>query len=502
MPEQHDPIEELSRFGAGFSTGHGGGEMPLSAADVRRRGDRIRRRRTALVAGAAAFAVAAVTVPVLALSLDGSRGDDSRVANDRAKALSEADLLTDDDTVYSDGADWFTIDTFEGDGQEAFQLCARSNLAGLGAGTILQRRYELRNLEDGAPSVSGDEFREVVAQFPSAAEADKALQTVASWITDCGKHAKANGTPEYRVLQTTPVPTGLDDSEAQVIDAHYGPVPKEIDPSGDAAYIAETGLVRVGNRIAILDSRIVGQDYTFLDGTPVTRMIPRAAELLLPGTAPKATVTATGSAAPSDSADPADPAAPAGATAIPDDLPLADGWPKVDGDGSLEGPARGQEAFAFAPCGTDVPDAPAPVDRVTARWQEPEDFRGRQLSTYGSAAEARSAADAIVNAYRDCPTGTPDSAGFVSHHTVADGDLGDESWILGRSSTYDGSPAPGLDITYVVRVGNALLLLTQASEGGASDPAGDILTQASQTADEAGAVVTSLCRFVGSACRG
>lgn len=492
MPEQHDPIEELSRFGAGFSTGPGGGEMPLSAADVRRRGDRIRRRRTALVSGAAALAVAAVTVPVLALSHGDAKRDDNLVANDRA--LSVRDLLTDDDTVYSDGADWFTIDTFEGDGQETFQLCARSKLAGLGADSVFQRRYELRNSEAGAPSVSGDEFREVVAQFATPAEADKALQTIASWIDDCGERAAAEGTPDHRVLQTTPVDAGLDDSDAQIIDAHYGPVPKEIDPSGEAAYIAETGLVRVGNRIAILDSHIVGQDYNFPPGeTPVARMIPRAAELLLPGTTPEATVTTPGSPEPSEAA---------GATALPDDLPLTDGWPAVDGDGSLEGPARDQEAFTFAPCGTNIPDAPAPVDRVTARWQEPEDFRGRQLSSYASEEDARSAADAIVEAYRACPEGTPDSAGFVSHHTVADGDLGDESWVLGRSTTYDGAPAPGLDVTYVVRVGTTLLLITGAGEGGGSDPAGDILTTASAMADESTALLTSLCRFAGSTCAG
>ncbi|NHA01670.1 hypothetical protein G5V59_23280 [Nocardioides sp. W3-2-3] len=42
----------------------------------------------------------------------------------------------------------------------------------------------------------------------------------------------------------------------------------------------ETGLVRVGNRLAVLTSVIVGQDYNFLDedgGTPVNRMLPKAA---------------------------------------------------------------------------------------------------------------------------------------------------------------------------------------------------------------------------------
>lgn len=491
MPEQHDPIEELSRFGAGFSTGPGGGEMPLSAADVRRRGDRIRRRRTALVTGAAALAVAAVTVPVLALSQGDAKRDDHLVANDRA--LSERDLLADAETELQVGRTgaFRTSSTTEGDGQATVQVCQRQTLASLGAAGSLTRRYHFVPevvAGETPPTVTGDGLVETIAQFDSADAARSAYDTFGQWLQDCTKPVPdATGT---RVIpaRAAVVPDG---TRGHIYDIQWK------DGSGEPT-IGEIGLLLQDERIAVVAVTVYGAgDYNYLPedgGSPLDRMLPKAAERLRPG--------ATGAPAPAPSATVTDPAdAPAG-TVLPDDLPLADGWPEVDGDGSLEGPARDQEPFSFAPCGTDVPDAPEPADRITARWQEPEDFRGRQLSSYTSVAQARSAADAIVNAYRACPDGSRDDAGYVSHHTVADGDLGDESWILGRATTFDGSPAPGLDVTYVVRVGNTLLLITGAGEGGGSDPAGDILTTASAMADESTALLTSLCRFAGSTCAG
>lgn len=492
MPEQqHDPIEELSRFGAGLSTGPGGGEMPLSAADVRRRGDRIRRRRTALVTGAAALAVAAVTVPVLALSQGDAKRDDALVADD--PALSVRDLLADADTELQVGRTgaFRTSETTQGDGQATVQVCQQQKLAALGASNSITRRYRyVPEVVAGEtpPEVVGDGLVETVAQFASPDSARSAYDRFGAWLRDCPKPVPDATDARVIPARAAEVPDG---SEAHIYDIQWK------DASGEPT-IGEVGLLLQDERIAIVAVTMYGaSDYNYLPedgGSPLDRMLPKAAERLRPGgttapaPAPSATVT-----------DPVD--APAG-TELPDDLPLADGWPEIDGDGSLEGPARDQEPFSFAPCGTDVPDAPEPADRITARWQEPEDFRGRQLSSYTSAAEARRAADAIVNAYRACPDGPRDDAGYVSHHTVADGDLGDESWVLGRSSTFDGAPAPGLDVTYVVRVGNTLLLITGAGEGGGSDPAGDILTTASAMADESTALLTSLCRFAGSTCAG
>ena len=65
-----DPLDDrLSDFATGTPAMN-----PVSPADVRRRGDRLRRRRTALAAAGAALAVALVAAPVAVLTArDGAR---------------------------------------------------------------------------------------------------------------------------------------------------------------------------------------------------------------------------------------------------------------------------------------------------------------------------------------------------------------------------------------------------------------------------------------------
>ncbi|MFC7503026.1 hypothetical protein, partial [Nocardioides sp. GCM10030258] len=143
---EHDPINDLSRFGDDFSTGTGG-DMPLSAAAVRRRGDQIRRRRTALVAGASALAVAAVAVPILAIAGGNPKADDNNdIADDKANAqsLSAENLLRDADTEYfpNDKTPWRTSETFEGDGQAVYHPCQQQALSELGATNSFTRAFE------------------------------------------------------------------------------------------------------------------------------------------------------------------------------------------------------------------------------------------------------------------------------------------------------------------------------------------------------------------------
>lgn len=135
-----------------------------------------------------------------------------------------------------------------------------------------------------------------------------------------------------------------------------------------------------------------------------------------------------------------------------------------------------------------------------ATWSQPEDGRRRQLSTYATEADASADAGALVGAYRDCADEQPDENGFTAHHAVLPGELGDESWVLGSWSTRDGAPAVGIDATYVIRVGTALLVITGTNEGGASDPQGDIATTASGMADDAAAVLAAMCVFTDAGC--
>lgn len=274
-----DPIDELARFSSGFNATPGG-EMPLSAAEVRRRGDRIRRRRTALVAGGVAAAVAAVTVPILALTGNSTDHDRDDIAEQ--SSLRVDDLLRDEDTEYSpnEASPWVTVDTYEGDGQAAFHKCQQEKLSALGATSSLTRFFDW----SGTEPTPGTGLEETIAEFDTAGEARAAYDTIAGWIEGCESRIPDEEKEKYSVHgpRAADVP-GAD--EAGIYDLHWGPVSKDLDPSGEDAYINETGLVLQGERIAVVQVTIIGQDYNFLDedgGTPVFRMLPKAAERLEP----------------------------------------------------------------------------------------------------------------------------------------------------------------------------------------------------------------------------
>lgn len=295
MPEQNDPIDELTRFGAGFGSATPGGDMPLSAVDVRRRGDQIRRRRTALVAGGAALAVAAVAVPIFAVVGGNPQGNDRQdFTDDPTPSLTEADLLREADTEFDrDGFSLFrTTDTFAGDGQAAQLPCQREAPTALGATASFTRTFDLHaNPDKLAPGDTlpddrtDDDLVQVVAEFDSPDAARVAYHQFAEWIVDC----RIPGADEVNVPpqgRSVDVPDG----DAVVYDISWGPVPEELDPDGfDLAHIGEIGLVLQDDRITVLKLTVVGQDYNWLPedgGSPLERMLPTAAERLAPDTGP------------------------------------------------------------------------------------------------------------------------------------------------------------------------------------------------------------------------
>lgn len=277
-----DPLDRLTEFGSSFE----GGTMPKSAAEVRARGDQIRRRRHGLLAGGTALAVA-VAVPVLALGGgDGAERIDPAPRPDKATTpLSTADLMRDTDTAYHSDAGWATTRTTPGDGQAVANVCQQESLGGLGATAVFQRDFHW--VDEGLESYDGpaasyqpqNTFNESIAEFASADEAQAAYDSYARWLLDCAPP----GSDRYDAGEPQDVDPGVE-GEALTVVAFYGPVPRSIDRYGDASYILETGLVVTGSRLAVLSQTIVGQDYNWMpdQSTPVARMIPNAAERLLP----------------------------------------------------------------------------------------------------------------------------------------------------------------------------------------------------------------------------
>ncbi len=88
-----DPIDELSNFEPGVPV------SPIPAAEVRRRGERLRRRRTALGVGGAVAAVVLIAVPVAVVA---NGDDDGGTPQPAAPVITEDDALTADDLPVRD----------------------------------------------------------------------------------------------------------------------------------------------------------------------------------------------------------------------------------------------------------------------------------------------------------------------------------------------------------------------------------------------------------------
>ncbi|MBM0124655.1 hypothetical protein [Pimelobacter simplex] len=230
-----------------------------------------------------AIALAALAALSALTALTGC-GADAPAAADSAptttpSARTGAVLLTDDDTVHSDGADWFRTasgdEDLDGNGDLAHP-CLPDGLTGTGATSVVRADFELRNTSDPSVEVTGDLMVQLVGEYADEAAAEAAWSSVNGLLEECRDRPKA--ITRYRALQTRKV--AVPGSDAVVTDAHLGPVPPEVDPTGDAAYIMETGVLRDGDRLVVLTSVVIGQDYDFVDGTPVERMLPKAAAAL------------------------------------------------------------------------------------------------------------------------------------------------------------------------------------------------------------------------------
>ncbi len=457
-----DPIEKLNRLGDALE----GAPMPLPASEIRARGDRIRRRRHAVIAGAGAAVVAAVAVPVIVIGASDSPKEippanpsvSDPVPAPTSSTLSERNLLTDDQAVYPNGgADWRATGTSEGDGQATASPCQQSTFEGLGAGSVYQRDFEFVSTGTGdvEPSLT---FNEVIAEFPSDREAEAAYDEIRGWYDDC----TPPGSDRYDPGEFSNVPIGkvglVGTAEVQL--STYGPVDEQLDPFGDEGWFLETGLVRIENRIAVLTQLVHGQDFIWPEGTPVFQMVPDAATQLAIG----------------NDDQPVDPTpgeiGTDWPTSIPAGFPLTSGWPEDDGSSEyrLDAPSTDNQAMIPAgeleACGNTVVD-PGAGPRLTTRLSYGSDSYVRELELFPTDQEAVTYLAHLRAVYGDCPTeGTAPT--FTTE--VADGAVGEESVVITRAS--DGV---GRTVVNAVRVGNTVVV-DLASDEGVGGTVGDLAT--------------------------
>ncbi len=427
---------------------------PLPAEEVRRRGDSLRRRRTALTALVSAAAVAAVTVGGVAIgdSLNGGRESGPVGQPTWGGWLSAVpdDFPLDSDLPGSEGApgrDGYALGTLTacgvkvplGNGQ-----VDHLTVSGQTTGHTEGRDLRLYASESGGHP---DEVATKVMDAVRRAYASCSTDTVGSTSYDYTVADLAFGDETVRVLGSDATSSGA----------------------------VEWDFVRVGNAILV---SVASQDAeSSASGAGAT------ATLLEKGMSPRLDnltslmcVFADGGCS-AASHSPRPTPEPGDSPVIPEGFPLADGWPRQHepgGKNGLAGPSRDLPAMSYDACGGSFSDSAGDRDRITATWTNPEDRRSRELTVFRTEAAATEYASALVAFYRDCPS---ESAGepMTWRTTVHDTDAGiGTSWEIRGTMWGGGVPAIGISVRSINLVGRAVLVDEASSEGSGPKGAADM----------------------------
>lgn len=185
---------------------------------------------------------------------------------------------------------------------------------------------------------------------------------------------------------------------------------------------------------------------------------------------------------------------------VPGHFPLTHTYPEVTSpEQQLQGPGPDVPAFAdLSACNRALGQAADPVDRLAARFSQPEDSRSRLLTVYGSTKDAVAYFDAIASIYRQCPReivpNQPDTVNEIGAVGLGD----DAIAIVRRGVGAGGDYRSGIEVIVMVRTGNAVLLSSVSNDGGAT-PAS--VEHARQTAEQdVAAVVAAMCVFANGSC--
>jgi len=465
-----DPIDKLASFDPGPAMN------PLPPSEVRRRGDRARRRHTALVVGGAVAAVVLIATPIAVLA----NRDGGGRTQPAGPVLGQEVLLTADEVPARERLTPWR----EADPQGRVLACGPDDSASLDGESSVRRDFDADIAGAPAGDLPASVVRTEVLEFTDEAGARSAYETALGWITDCpgGEDGVARG-------GTAQSQFDLEGGGQGEWRPHIFSAPEFCGGSEcDAALFDRMGVAQFDDRLVLISLAEVGGplEPEGLDGT-MDRLF-QAAVTKAGGEITGGSFSGSVSSAPE----------PAGA-GIPDEFPLATGWPEPGGDSEITGPGRGQDPLELSACDAVVPDA-AYTDRIRADYSAPEDYRTRQLTTYEDADAAVAAVTSIVDAFRACPQDTVAEAGYITHYDVQRLDVGGESWAILARDTFEGSETPFGATTIIVRVGSAVLVLDHA--GHAGYPSGNGQADVETTLAEASVPIAEMCVFTEAGCDG
>lgn len=437
-----DPIEDLQHFRSEGTTVN-----PLPASEVRRRGDRMRRRNTALATvGGVAAALAAVAVP---LSVVSGAGDDARDISPAPPAPSVSWLQEVPEDFPLDAE--LTGGTRDGKEMAVPEAC----------GTPFWSMADTTDVAE-ASAVSDPESytARTLAVYPDQAAAEQALDGIRAAAAACPEEpdSRDDTTLFYDVLDRD---LGTEDSLVLVEAVRYD--------DGLVANTTVTLLGRTGNAL------LLDQSYSSSGGQQAVEQMVRTSQVR--GALPWSTMCVF-SADPCGATDgtdgPSSPDEPA-AQVVPDGFPLLSGWPtdSEGGEFGLAGPTRtGLDVLEPEACGA-VAEVPEHTDLVRAAYNNPEDYRQRQLVTFASVDEADAYVDDVLAIFDDCiDLVVEDGSRRLTQVVTEMSETGDRAGGAITRYEREGEPIPGMSTLFVVRVGSVVLLAENQSEGsGGLDPA-------------------------------
>jgi hypothetical protein len=426
MADRPDPFETLKQQGADMV------DPPLPAAEVRTRGDRMRRRRTAFRAVAAAAAVAVITTGGVALGggLTSSQAPIRPAGPSPQPSPPSPSIVT---TVTEIPAD--------------FPIAAGIAVTHDPAADVLARRLQYcgeQPLAAVAPvdavsaQSSGGETSELrtLLLFDDEAAAADAQTALLESAAGCPEEV-TNVVGEVQVLPAS------DEWPGRTIRTTYGPT--------SAKFVH---VVRAGAGLLLTES--------YLRSAP-QESLGQSRESVLPLVAAMEQFETTGDL---QQGEP-EQSQVDWRTTIPANFPLALGYPEDRFEETeLIGPAEDLPAFrGLKACGHPFETVADETDRLAVTFNQPEDSRARKLTLSPSDAAAHENLHRLVDLFRSCPREDL-GLGGATLTEVREIEPGDEGFVIIRTYEQDGMPMLGMELIYAARVGNALLLQSTTSEGG------------------------------------
>jgi hypothetical protein len=163
---------------------------------------------------------------------------------------------------------WTVAATYPNEGAHFFTLCQRHPWTSIGSTAVVRRDYT---------GPAGSTASAVVAGFATGKNARRAQAVWDAWAQDCEATVIARGYEHPRINdEPYTVRTAAEQGRWWLLT--YGPV--QDDP--ESSYFEAFGLVRSGDRLALVRMTSVGQDYDYEPGLePVAKALRRAARLLV-----------------------------------------------------------------------------------------------------------------------------------------------------------------------------------------------------------------------------